>query len=566
MAQSVASPRCNLTKSASMYYPGYLGIVVAPSNTGKTTFTLNALKTGPRPDWQKRVWLYTFDQPEEGEQILEHSKDIDSHSAHASSSKADSLTNAPPSPGVTSSVSINYDSELESESESLSKFKIEKKSYGSFLLDEIPPDTFLILDELNDALQRFPNLIEKIENIFTTQAHHRNISVVCLCQTILRTPIFRLLRLTHALSLQTQQGSNVELLRHLPLYKETIANLRQFLAVHQDRALFVTVYANPPYKYQILVGTLFAQIGAVSFLLSMNEKGRDLSRVSQDAAKIIKPLLEKGYKNGLAILPLDMIDTTKSAMSDEIKNDKIMGSEEERKRVLEENVRHMINLTAPFTQRSRYNALWYFIRNEANFHIDENTLLLFCGQYKIGLQKFLHALLSPSHLGNSQAGKKRRKLSPLSDDVIFMTAVLMQNPSFNEAKIANTRLKKAAQKMRDEVDLPIQPDGDEEEDEEEEEEEESVTDCEVGVISDSDSDSENSDLDAAGTTNGQGLAEESKSESEEELSTEADSEYESDVSEISKPEIVATFDSAHAASENSQRDSIGYVREPDVTN
>ena len=551
-----------------MFYPGFLGIVVAPSNTGKTTFTLNALKTGPRPDWQKQIWLYTFDVPQQAAENEIISENNDSRSADADLLNSNSLANSPLSPS--SPLSVSYESDME---ESISDLKIVKKSYGSFRLEEIPANTFLILDELNDALQRFPDLIEKIENIFTTQAHHRNISVVCLCQTVLKTPIFRLLRLTHALSLQTQQGSNAELLRHLPLYKETIANLRQFLAVHQDRALFVTVYANPPFKYQILVGTLFFHIGAVNFLLSMNEKGRDLSRVSQEAAHVIKPLLEKGYKNGLAILPLDMIDTTNAENSSS--NGKKNGgtsSEEERKRVLEENVRHMINLTAPFTQRSRYNALWYFIRNEANFQIDENTLLLFCGQYKVGLQKFLHALLSPSHLSNSHAGQKRRKLSPLSEDVVFMTAVLLQNPSFNEAKIANARLKKAAQKMRDDVELPIRSDLGKDELGEEEEEEDSAT--EDSVLSDSDdSDLEILNHDSTGNTRNRENAGESRSESEEDSSTDEDSIYDSDLSspetvlDTEKPEILATFDSNTAeknAPENSQQDAIGYVREPDT--
>ena len=55
-----------------MFYRGFLGIVVAPSNSGKTTYILDEIRYAPPS--QSRVWFFTFDEEED-----------DDASSHASS-------------------------------------------------------------------------------------------------------------------------------------------------------------------------------------------------------------------------------------------------------------------------------------------------------------------------------------------------------------------------------------------------------------------------------------------------------------------------------------------------
>ena len=457
-----------------MFYRGFLGIVVAPSNSGKTTYVLDEIKYAPPP--QHRIWFYTFDEEEEEEAPP-------SPASSGASSVASSSARDPEEDEVSleeeedrdESAPVGRDDEdadsgIWEVSSANRPSGFERKSYRSFSAEAIPAQTFVILDEVNDALQKYPRIIEQIENLFTTRAHHHGLSVVCLCQTVLKTPMYQLLRLAHAVILQTQQGSNVELARHLLLFKPN--EVRQFLVAFQDQPRFVTIYVNPPFKYQLLGGTLYFREGDVRVLLSMS--GKDLTRLSPQALNVLRPLFEKNLINGLAILPLNQIEQSPPEKESpptsprDAKLRKRMKKQEEvgrRKSILEENVFSMINWTAPLNQRGRYRALWYFIRNESSFAIDENTLLLTCGRYQMGLQPFMHALLMPGQLraSSNPAGRKRKRKEAFTDDLVYLTSTLMRNPSFNQAKIANTPLKQAAKRLIDASSSPWSSDEEEEE-------------------------------------------------------------------------------------------------------
>ena len=128
-----------------MLYPNYLGICIAASNTGKTVHWLNELAAAPPCPSRERVYIYSFAQDSQFEGVK--------------------LPHCP----------------------------VKICSYEQFKPEDIPPNTFVVLDELNDALMKDPSLLKPILNMYTTRAHHNAISVVSICQTILGTPAFAIL-------------------------------------------------------------------------------------------------------------------------------------------------------------------------------------------------------------------------------------------------------------------------------------------------------------------------------------------------------------------------------------
>lgn len=365
-------------------YPSFLGLCVSPSNSGKTTFVLEELAT-LLPE--ERLWVYTFDR--------------DPQFASAQALK-----------------------------------KLTVCSYDDLKVADIPPRTFIVFDEFNDAMSKDSTLIDKVENIFTTRAHHHQVSAICILQSILKTPAYRLLRLCHALMLQTQQQANAQLLKHVPMYRHAARAVELFLQSQDHRPLFVTIYINPPFRYNLLLGVVGLRKGLVRALLSLN-KNRKMNTLASTAEEVLRPLLEKGYDNGLAIVPMDQIVLSKPSTGNED------GSTDDSAKwdALDNTVHQMILNTASPKQKFQFNSLWWFIRHNKGLYIDPATLLLHTknGKHTMGLQPFLSLLVYPSQLSSS-----KRKSRPFSQSAVVLTATLMNSPLFNPAKVINAKLKMAA--------------------------------------------------------------------------------------------------------------------------
>ena len=362
-----------------MIYPSFLNVTVAPSNTGKTQFWLRELMATPPCSTRATIYIYTFDQDTQFDQV---------------------------------------------------ELPVHVKSYQDFKVEDIPQNCFVVMDELNTALMQFPQLLPSIQSIFTTRAHHFNLSLVCICQTVLKTPAFPLLRMAHSVTLATQAGSNFELIKHF-MYKSMGKALEEFLLRFQDKPYFVTIYTTVPYQYAAFNQVLYLRTDLnIRLYFSLNPS-KDMAVLAPEAEKVLRPLLEKGYHNGLAVVPLNLITLSRAGEKKE---------EDTSYEALERNVREMIDYTVQSHQMRSYIGLWFFVKKEPRLSIDPETLLLSYKEHTMGLQPFLALLLRPSHL---------HKASYLPKAGVAMTHVLLSNPSFNAHKVTNRKLKAAALKYKE---------------------------------------------------------------------------------------------------------------------
>ena len=362
-----------------MIYPSFLNVTVAPSNTGKTQFWLQELMAAPPCASRESIYIYTFDHDTQFDHV---------------------------------------------------ELPVHVKSYHDFKVEDIPQNCFVVMDELNTALMQFPQLLPSIQSIFTTRAHHFNLSLVCICQTVLKTPAFPLLRMAHSVTLATQASSNFELLKHF-MYKSMSKSLEAFLLSFQDKPYFVTIYTTVPYNYAAFNQVLYLRVDLnIRLYFSLNPS-KDMAALAPEAEKVLRPLLEKGYLNGLAVVPLNLITLSEGEKK-----------EDDAYKALEHNVREMINYTVQSHQARSYIGLWFFLKKEPRLSIDPETLLLSYKEHTMGLQPFLALLLRPSHL---------HKVAYLPKAGVAMTHVLLSNPSFNAHKITNRKLKAAALKYKESV-------------------------------------------------------------------------------------------------------------------
>ena len=366
-----------------MLYKQYLNLYCAASGSGKTVDVLSQLKRNPHQ--RQRIWIYSF----------------------GGDSQFDSVELACP---------------------------LEVKSYQDFNADEIPPRTTVILDELNNALTEYPHLLGQIKRIFTTLAHHRDLDCVGIVQSLLGSPSFSLLRLTHAVTLHLQQSSNAELIRCFPVYKRIKQELETFFLNHQEVPAFVTFHINCPYQHSFLTCLLSVRLDTCHWLFISMNPNKDMTVLHDKVERLVRPFLDKDQK-GLAVLPLDSIASTNHAHQERASP----------AQDLERQVRQMIYLNAGDSVRTQraYMGLWHFIRNVPELTIDPQDLLLTFGEHEIGLQSLIALLLYPSHLKDD-----RVKKPVLPKAAVAITRLLLDKKSFNAAKIVNSQLKTAALKLR----------------------------------------------------------------------------------------------------------------------
>ena len=338
-----------------MYYPGFLGLCISPSNTGKTTHVLNTLKEIPSTSFWDRVYIYSF----------------------RNDTQFDSL-------------------EL--------NLPIEMHQYIDLDVENIPRRTFLVFDELNSAVQEHLHVFDQVQSVFSTRAHHNELTAVCLMQTILKTKCFPLLRMSHAIILQTQNPSNLELLPQLRLLPPVAMSLQKFFSVYHDFPRFVTIYKSPPIEFHLLYSVLFLWVHpkfGVFFSLNPLKKMATLDR---EYEKAILPVLGKGFDNALCVLPLEKITIAKKEVNVGA-NSKDSIDQEDMAERCEANVNNMILYTGKNVRQQRqFRSMWFVIRNEPSFQMDPDTLVLTHKErgHKIGLQPFLSLLHKPSFFISTQ--------------------------------------------------------------------------------------------------------------------------------------------------------------------
>ena len=387
-----------------MIYPSFLNITVAPSNSGKTQFWLKELAATPGEPIFDRIFVYTFD---DDEQYAE---------------------------------------------EKVSGLPIEVKSYADLNAEEIPRRTFVLMDELNTAVSKYPGVLAQVVSIFTTRAHHREISLVCISQTIFKTPVYSLLRLAHSITVATQSGSNAELLQTLKMFKSVYRNLEAFLLAFQDRPYFITIYISVPYNYAAFNQFVYLRTDLDIRLYFCLVESKNMAKLAPEAEKVLRPLLDKGYSHGLAVVPMKLIElSNEEADSEEAEKDGGKRARSEDYKRLEKNVHEMIQYTVDPTQQRSYLGLWFFVRQEPRFSIDPSTLVISYKDYRMGLQPFLSALMYPSHL---HKGKSVGAASSITRDAIALAQVMLSNPAFNPLKIRNKKLRMTAARFKEPVKSP----------------------------------------------------------------------------------------------------------------
>ena len=380
-----------------MYYPGFLGLCISPSNTGKTTHVLNTLKEIPSTSFWDRVYIYSF----------------------RNDTQFDSL-------------------EL--------NLPIEMHQYIDLDVENIPRRTFLVFDELNSAVQEHLHVFDQVQSVFSTRAHHNELTAVCLMQTILKTKCFPLLRMSHAIILQTQNPSNLELLPQLRLLPPVAMSLQKFFSVYHDFPRFVTIYKSPPIEFHLLYSVLFLWVHpkfGVFFSLNPLKKMATLDR---EYEKAILPVLGKGFDNALCVLPLEKITIAKKEVNVGA-NSKDSINQEDMAERCEANVNNMILYTGKNVRQQRqFRSMWFVIRNEPSFQMDPDTLVLTHKErgHKIGLQPFLSLLHKPSFFISTQKKVNVPRFTPAE---LEFTASLMANVCTDKSSILNTRLKKEVEKL-----------------------------------------------------------------------------------------------------------------------
>ena len=320
------------------------------------------------------------------------------------------------------------------------RIDVQTGTYQSFDY-EWESGTFYIFDELSQALLMDPAILKDLIMAFTTHAHHKRFSIVCLMQQLYGTGAVSLLRLAHCVTLQMQQGYNSEIMRHFPVFRRVTKKFEAFLLRHQKSApTFGTFYFNVPQFVSPLVNVACIHIEpSCDLIINMNDGANVI-----DIFEPLKSLLAKYLtEDSLLIIPSAQVTL---AASDEIEN-KGAGSSSSptgNEVGLEEAVNRMIASTVSVKNQRKYFSLWYFIRGEAAFTIFPQNLMLEFEGHKIGLYELINLLLRPSHLHKRE--KRTNALPSHSQAAVHFLARMIKSPGFPVSVIKNKHLLVQAQK------------------------------------------------------------------------------------------------------------------------
>ena len=417
-----------------MIFPGFLNIIHGPSQSGKTTYTLNLLSKSSILSVLgiNQIVVYSFKGDEQFVQFKE---------------------------------------------KNVCPISIRSYDDGGFDPDSVPDNSALILDEISQALLRDEgnSIIKGIKNILTTRGHHSNIATFCLMQNILGTKSYSLLSLAHGITLNPMQNSNLDLLKYLPIHKSISKQVQKhFLSwqvISPESGIpWVTLFYNPPYKYQVLsncVSSFFPpcennkkDIFPRTIITSMHapmasakEKGNEASsraityRFRDNAKKAFEPLFERaglktlttldGGGEGLLILPTTDVEISQVSQD----SSKTAGKKREAtENAVDRAFRDMVVQTVAANQRAKYQRVWYFLKKCPSLKLDPKTFIIsdMEAKHSINLAQLIGTILRSNQL------KKQKGAKDYCKDSLYITSLLLKEKSFNPAVIANKSLLKAA--------------------------------------------------------------------------------------------------------------------------
>ena len=369
-----------------MYYEGFLALHISSSNSGKSHFWKQQLAIPGRIP-KERIYIFSFDGDPQYDNFETH-------------------------------------------------VPVEVKSYDELDPETIPPGTFVLFDELANECLKNPKTIDKIKTIYTTRAHHFRISAVCITQGVFGLAIYQLINLSHALFIHSQQNANSQLLRLFPMYRTITKNIESFLMSLPPRPYVMCIYYNAPYKYSAINNCISLYAEPITVLYSMNPNVSGVF-LKEAAEKTLRPLLALGNKEGVAIIPTDLIKFTEEKNKKGTADPSTNPQDD-----LEERVLQLFKNTVSPQQFAKFRKLWYFIRSNSQLSIDPETLLLSINnKHPMGLYAYISLLLKPGHLI-----KKGSKGSKPPEAAVELTRVLLSDLSFTPTIIPNTHLVQIAQR------------------------------------------------------------------------------------------------------------------------
>ena len=332
-------------------------------------------------------------------------------------------------------------------------------TYSSFDPEALPPNSCIILDELNVAVARDSSLATKVIELYARIAHHNSISVVALLQSVLGTPLFPLLSLSHFITIASHSGSNYHLIKNLPIFPPTKKKLYSKMAKLADTRFWVSIYYNVPLQGACLSNLMSVTVepGVASVLYDLGDDSKGM-RLKKRIEEPIKKLLRDD--DGVAVVCRDALlhpgDSDDDSGHEEegsdssAKNGKAAqtteGDAQSKELDIDSRVFQMIRHCVAPNQQFAYKRLWYYIRVEPRFNIDSTKLVLKArkGTASNGLLNFLHSLRDPSHL-HSGGNKAKSKQSRVTAANVALAAVLASDVSFPAHFVLNKKLWKAAQ-------------------------------------------------------------------------------------------------------------------------
>ena len=342
-------------------------------------------------------------------------------------------------------VIVSVEGDAQFDTLGINNLQIDTFGYSEFQF-EWESNAMYIFDELSQALLNYPNVLKKLTTAFTTFAHHKKFSVVCLLQQLYGTGAVSLLRLAHSVTLQIQQGYNCEILRHFPIYKEVTKTFEHFLTRHQNsRPCFATFYFNVPHFVSPLINIVSVHMSSTcDVLMSMNGSKADI--VNDEKLKDF--LKDYTKENALVLIPIKNVKLD-SAGNSSHKSNNTTGIETDSRTLeqqLEKAVNQLIVNTVPSKSARQFNAMWFFIRAEQSFTIYPDSLVLKFKHWEISLYEFITLLLRPSHLTGNKSQNPHLNYSSVKV-AAHMLAQMMKNSSFPQTVVKNKTLLSMAQKI-----------------------------------------------------------------------------------------------------------------------
>ena len=347
----------------------------------------------------------------------------------------------------------------------------------------------IIFDEYTRSCDLHPKIDVFIRKLFVRDAHHKNLNIICIMQQILGTPGYKLLHISHSITLQSQQAVNGFVIQRLPLYSEIKRKAQDTFSKLSKVPLFVTLFYNVPPLAQDLSQFIWTPLyqqeapnGFHAFLsMSKSDKKTDdfIPFVSPSLAAVLEPFMtDNSYVLGhvSAIQHLGAGAKKKNVRLNE--GDKRLTSDSLQSKTVEEldkKVDELFRNTVTVKRIGMFKRLWFFVRSQSKFVLDPDTLVLTAAipsesgtftKCAMGLHEFFSRLLSPSHLrggiGKQSGSQHEDTMKAKTTSTKFsladekqrqkvasqLLAILLEHDGFNPSLVTNKPLLRQAYKSR----------------------------------------------------------------------------------------------------------------------